>query len=153
MRMAKETKRPSKPFTIAIVVTLLGIGAFGWRAGPKAPLQRSLPSDAQVAVDLRSLSMASENFLEMFNRWPTNLTELSTNPRGLALYTGPFSDPWGRPYSYVVPVRGVGTIATFGADGNPDGNKLDGDVSITLKEHLSPGRRELTLKWRQPPPR
>src|SRR5262245_1615328 len=104
---------------LAILFGLLASGWVGWMTGRGIVTSYNRrATTAQVSVDLHMLAGASQSFYEIFGRWPVNPTELTNNLRGVSIYAGPVSDPWGRAYAYVPPTMfAAGVIGTYGADG------------------------------------
>ena len=83
---------------------------------------------------IRELDRAVREFRRDTGKLPRDLKELTVNDRGIENWKGPYvkeipPDPWKRPYIYRAPgEHGEFDILSFGADGQPGGDSVDGEV-------------------------
>jgi general secretion pathway protein G len=101
------------------------------------------PDEARVAVanaDLRTISASLEMYRLDNRAYPTatqGLAALSQMPTDAPVppnwVAGGYlpqvpTDPWGNPYVYSIQSAGGYTLMSLGADGQPGGEGVDGDV-------------------------
>ena len=119
---------------IVMIPVLAFLSLFIYSFTPKGRLMQREAISGVTQMQLKNFAAATEQFHSSMNRWPTNLMELQSNKSGTNFLNGHLFDVWKRRYIYTPPTDNAsGKIETFGEDGNPDGDKTDGDASIEIK--------------------
>ncbi len=133
-------RRTQSGFTLIelmVVIVILGI-----LAAIAVPRIMSKPDEARVQAaraEIAQLLQALDLYRLDNQRYPTTeqgLTALAVRPTAepvppnwkAYLKQAPV-DPWGRPYQYLAPgVRGEIDVFSLGADGQPGGEGVNGDI-------------------------
>lgn len=132
--------KPPRVFTkILALIALLPLALFAaiiiYLLTPTGRAFRTKAMEGRTQLALESIASAAQMFHTNQNRWPANLNELkNTADSRVRVSDDWLTDAWGRHFVYTAPSSNApGRIETFGADGNPAGNKNDGDAAVTLK--------------------
>src|SRR5262245_9099611 len=81
------------------------------------------------------INAAVEQFHITFDRWPTNLAELTNNSKGVFFYDRELKDRYNRAFVYEPPAKSVpGRIGSFGADGVVGGKGVNEDYFISVPQ-------------------
>ncbi len=137
-------KKRQKGFTlIEIMVVVLIIAMLGVFVAPKVFKRFGKAKFNMATAGIALVEKALEEFAYDCDRYPTQeegLNALVTAPTDLeeGKWDGPYLknkqilDPWGRPYLYVAEGtlnQGSFDIICYGADGSPDGEGINADIT------------------------
>lgn len=128
---------------ILVVMAIIGLIAAVLTPGLVGQLGRSRSKTAQVQVE--TIAAAVESFRADVGRYPSQsegLNALVAQPSDGEGWTGPYvksgrtlSDPWGEPLTYKVSDDGrTFQVTSLGADGKPDGQGLNRDLSAPASQ-------------------
>lgn len=149
-QLKKQSRRDLINNIALTLLVLIGAGTVYYYVivGTSA-LARTVRAAAQTQQDLKSISLAAQQFHKEHQRWPRDMFELRNDPK---MPFVPRRDPWGRAYIYRPPDQGVtGRIETYGQDGLATGQKDDGDAAYEFDtETVTPAAPLPTItyyKW------
>lgn len=110
---------------LVLLVYLMVSGAAGIRQHSRK---------ARTSVQLDVLKAATTDYFKAYGQWPATMRDLSFNRSNIYFVSpsAPWSDGWGRPFNYIAPTNGTGSIASFGRDGLPGGAEFDADLKVSL---------------------
>ena len=87
---------------------------------------------AKTQAVLFMCSMASSNYVTVYQRWPRSVADINTNAASInwVVQGLPPSDAWGRSIIYEAfdPARGYGRALSYGRDGKSGGEGADADI-------------------------
>ena len=120
-----------------VVVTIIGLfaGLVGLRMWKQADKARTTAARVQINTFMTALNTYKMD-TGVFPTGEQGLQALRTAPQGVTNWQGPYLerelplDPWGRPYIYHYPSEqgDEPEIISYGADGQPGGESINGDV-------------------------
>ena len=88
------------------------------------------PKKDRAKLDIHNLAAALRLFHAKTGRYPTTEEGLRPLVDFDALESVP-NDPWGNPYQYVLREDEI-ELASWGADGQPDGRQEDDDIVVRM---------------------
>ena len=115
---------------LGLLAALVGPALFKHEGKSRWKTAKLQMSNFEAAIDIYRLDTGK------FPKTEQGLNALRTAPAGMEKkWDGPYLpksiplDPWGNPYEYKCPSNhGDYEIISYGADGNPGGEKLDMDI-------------------------
>jgi len=125
---------------IELLVVLVILGLLAGLVGPRVMKYIGGAKSDTARLQIADIGAALDMFYLDNSRYPSSnegLQGLSAQPAGLDNWNGPYlkkeqvpSDPWGNPYSYVMPGQhGVYDLYSLGADNAAGGEKDNKDIN------------------------
>ncbi len=142
MKQALAGRRLKRQAGVTLIEMLVVVTIIALFAALVAPAMLKRGDQARVVAakaQVNSFITALGSYKLDTSMYPTNeqgLEALRTKPEGLAQWNGPYlpkevpNDPWGRPYIYKYPGEhgDEPDIISYGADGQPGGDGINGDI-------------------------
>lgn len=138
--IAQHRRRSQQGLTLIemlVVVTIIAV--FAAVVGPRVLQRADTAKITAVRQQINSFNTALGAYKLDTSLFPTTeqgLNALRVKPEGVNGWQGPYlpqevpSDPWGRPYVYKYPGEhgDEPDIVSLGADGQPGGTDINGDI-------------------------
>ena len=137
--MKRKTKIEEGFTLIELLIVMVILGLLAALVGPRLFGHEGKSRQKTAKLQISNFETAIDTYRLDIGKFPTTeqgLKALRTAPPGLEKkWDGPYLpkniplDPWGNPYEYKCPSdHGDYEIISYGADGNPGGEKLDTDI-------------------------
>ncbi len=137
-QILKIRRSDNHGFTLVELLVVLGIIALlAAMVAPQVIKYLSSARSETAGVQLKNIESALELYYLDTGKYPEKLSALVEAPVGAPDWHGPYLkksngllDPWGKPYSYVVPgEHGSFDLFSFGRDGASGGEGEDKDLT------------------------
>ena len=118
---------------VMIVIVIIGLMAGVVTVNVQSYMDKAKQNTARQ--EIATIVKALDTFYASYSRYPTSDEGLECLAKASekipeALIKGVPTDPWGRPYQYVVPgASGPYDVMSFGADGREGGEGKDMDIT------------------------
>ena len=133
---AFRSPRSQQGFSLLeIIIVLVLIGGIVVLIGSRVIGGADSGKVKTAQIQLQTLSGSIERYQLETGRYPTQLSDLVTQPAGVAGWLGPYArekdlqDPWNNPIEYRIPGETQRfDLISLGADGKAGGNSVDSDI-------------------------
>jgi general secretion pathway protein G len=137
--MRRQSRNPRAGYTLTeLLVVLVILGLLTALVAPRVLDQIGRAKSRAAAADVKSIAAALDLYRLDVGAYPDpalGLAALIKAPPGAANWAGPYlqkstapTDPWDRPYLYLLPADGLPLIETLGRDGKEGGDGEDADI-------------------------